>query len=218
MFYLAVASGFTSFIQVTCWMITGERQAAEIRSLYFKAILKQEIAYFDMETSTGEVVGRMSGDLILIQEAMGEQVGKFINLISTFLISFIVAFVKGWLLTLIMLSTIPPMVICGVIMTKVLSKVSSREQKAYTKASEVVEQTISSIRTVASFTGEKLSVQKYKKALNGVYSSNVYEGLTAGLGTGIIMFFTYSGYAFGLWNSTHLILHKGYTGDRKSVV
>ncbi|KAK8944676.1 ABC transporter B family member 11 [Platanthera zijinensis] len=143
---------------------------------------------------------------------MGEQVGKFINLISTFIISFIVAFVKGWLLTLIMLSTIPPMVICGVIMTKILSKVSSREQKAYTKASEVVEQTISSIRTVASFTGEKLSVQKYKKALNGVYSSNVYEGLTVGLGTGIIMFFTYSGYAFGLWNSTNLVLHKGYTG------
>ncbi|PKU59347.1 ABC transporter B family member 4 [Dendrobium catenatum] len=182
MFYMAIGSGLASFLQVTCWMVTGERQTARIRSIYFKAILKQEIAFFDLEISTGEVIERMSGDIILIQEAMGEQVGKFINLISTFLIAFVVSFVEGWLLTLIMLSTIPPMVVCGAIMAIVLSKMSSNEQKSYIKASEIVEQTISSIRTVASFTGEKLAMQKYKKALNGAYISCIYEGLTTGLG------------------------------------
>ncbi|XP_028548541.1 ABC transporter B family member 4 [Dendrobium catenatum] len=193
MFYMAIGSGLASFLQVTCWMVTGERQTARIRSIYFKAILKQEIAFFDLEISTGEVIERMSGDIILIQEAMGEQVfiltefivGKFINLISTFLIAFVVSFVEGWLLTLIMLSTIPPMVVCGAIMAIVLSKMSSNEQKSYIKASEIVEQTISSIRTVASFTGEKLAMQKYKKALNGAYISCIYEGLTTGLGAGL---------------------------------
>jgi hypothetical protein len=29
---------------------------------------------FDLETNTGEVVGRMSGDTVLIQDAMGEKV------------------------------------------------------------------------------------------------------------------------------------------------
>lgn len=55
-------------------MITGERQAARIRSLYLKTIMRQDIAFFDKETSTGEVVGRMSGDIVLIQNAMGEKV------------------------------------------------------------------------------------------------------------------------------------------------
>jgi ATP-binding cassette subfamily B (MDR/TAP) protein 1 len=55
-------------------MVTGERQAARIRSLYLKTILKQDIAFFDTETNTGEVIGRMSGDTILIQDAMGEKV------------------------------------------------------------------------------------------------------------------------------------------------
>ena len=55
-------------------MITGERQAARIRNLYLKTILRQEIAFFDQYTSTGEVVGRMSGDTVLIQDAMGEKV------------------------------------------------------------------------------------------------------------------------------------------------
>lgn len=55
-------------------MITGERQAARIRSLYLKTILRQDIGFFDVETRTGEVVGRMSGDTVLILDAMGEKV------------------------------------------------------------------------------------------------------------------------------------------------
>ena len=55
-------------------MISGERQAARIRSMYLKTILRQDIAFFDVDTNTGEVVGRMSGDTVLIQDAMGEKV------------------------------------------------------------------------------------------------------------------------------------------------
>lgn len=55
-------------------MITGERQASRIRNLYLKTILRQEIAFFDKDTNTGEVVGRMSSDTFVIQEAMGEKV------------------------------------------------------------------------------------------------------------------------------------------------
>ncbi|XP_052151899.1 ABC transporter B family member 20-like [Oryza glaberrima] len=68
--YLAIASSVASFVQVTCWMIPGERQAARIRNLCLKTILRQEIAFFVKYTNTGEVVGRMSGDTMLIQDAM----------------------------------------------------------------------------------------------------------------------------------------------------
>lgn len=60
-------------------MITGERQAARIRSMYLKTILRQDIGFFDVETNTGEVVGRMSGDTVLIQDAMGEKVIQLIE-------------------------------------------------------------------------------------------------------------------------------------------
>ena len=55
-------------------MVTGERQATRIRGLYLKTILRQDVTFFDKETRTGEVVGRMSGDTVLIQDAMGEKV------------------------------------------------------------------------------------------------------------------------------------------------
>lgn len=76
------------------------------------------------------------------------QVGKFIQLVATFLGGFVIAFIEGWLLTLVMLSSIPLLVISGAIMSLVLSKMASRGQNAYAKAANVVEQTIGSIRTV----------------------------------------------------------------------
>lgn len=64
----------TSLAEVACWMVSGERQAARIRCLYLKAILRQEIEFFDNESTTGEVISRMSGGTILIQDAIGEKV------------------------------------------------------------------------------------------------------------------------------------------------
>ncbi|XP_020597238.1 LOW QUALITY PROTEIN: ABC transporter B family member 4-like [Phalaenopsis equestris] len=195
-------------------MVTRERQAARIRNLYLKAILRQEIAFFDMETSTGEVVGRMSGDTVLIQDAMGEKVGKFIQLISTFFGGFIVAFVQGWLLSLVMLSIIPLIVLAGAIMSIVVSKMASTSQTAYGDATIIVQQAIGSIRTVASFTSEKISVYNYKNALRNAYNSSVQEGLAAGVGLGFAMFFMFCSYSLGIWYGGKLILDKskGYSG------
>ncbi|CAN6349641.1 unnamed protein product [Urochloa humidicola] len=210
--YLAVASAAASFVQVACWMITGERQAARIRSLYLRTILRQEVAFFDQHTSTGEVVGRMSGDTVLIQDAMGEKVGKFLQLLVTFAGGFAVALAQGWLLTLVMLATIPPLVLAGAVMSSVVARMASLGQAAYAGAAAVVEQTVGSIRTVASFTGEKRAVDKYGESLKSAYSSGVREGLAVGAGMGIVMVLLFCGYSLGIWYGAKLILEKGYTG------
>lgn len=67
---------------------------------------------------------------------------------STFMGGFIVAFIEGWLLTLVMLSSIPPLVLSGAIMSMVITTMATRGQTAYSEAGVIVEQTIGSIRTV----------------------------------------------------------------------
>ena len=71
---------------------------------------------------------------------------------STFIGGFVVAFVKGWLLTLVMLSSIPLLATAGAFMTIIISRMATRGQSAYAKAAIVVEQTIGSIRTVSLVT------------------------------------------------------------------
>ncbi|XP_050236256.1 ABC transporter B family member 4-like [Mercurialis annua] len=210
--YLGIGAAIASLLQVACWMVTGERQAARIRALYLKTILRQDIAFFDKETNTGEVIGRMSGDTVLIQDAMGEKVGKAIQLVATFVGGFVIAFIKGWLLTLVMLSAIPLLVVAGAVMSIAIAKMASRGQNAYAKAATVVEQTIGSIRTVASFTGEKQAISNYKKFLVTAYNSGVSEGTASGLGLGVLMMVIFCTYSLAIWFGGKMILEKGYTG------
>ncbi|KAI4335103.1 hypothetical protein L6164_013782 [Bauhinia variegata] len=212
--YLAVGSFVASALQVACWMVTGERQSARIRSLYLKAILRQDIGFFDKETNSGDVVGRMSGDTVLIQEAMGEKVGRFIQLVVTFSGGFIVAFIKGWLMTLVLLACVPPLIFSGAIISFIVAKVTTRGQAAYSAAAIVVEQTISSIRTVASFTGEKQAIAKYNQSLTKAYRAGVQGGVAAGLGLGFVRVIVYSSYALAIWFGGKMILEKGYTGGQ----
>lgn len=67
---------------------------------------------------------------------------KFTQLVSTFVGGFAVAFIRGWLLALVMCSCIPPLVIAGGISSTTMSRMSSRGQEGYAKATIAVEQTI----------------------------------------------------------------------------
>lgn len=57
--------------------MTGERQAARIRALYLTAMLRQDIAYFDMEMTAGKATSRISADTAFIQNAIGEKVRNY---------------------------------------------------------------------------------------------------------------------------------------------
>ncbi|XP_073111688.1 ABC transporter B family member 11 isoform X3 [Elaeis guineensis] len=210
--YLGVANGVASFLQVACWTTTGEQQAARIRNWYLKAILGQDIAFFDKEANTGEVVGKISGDTFLIQDAMGEKVGKFIQLVSSFIGGFIVAFLKGWQLSLVMSSVIPLVVLAAAVMAIAITKMAAHAQTAYSVAAATVEQTIGSIRTVASFTGEKQAIKKYNRSLKSAYKASVLEGLAAGFGLGATIAIIICSYGLGVWFGSEMIQRKGYTG------
>ncbi|XP_006644296.1 ABC transporter B family member 4-like [Oryza brachyantha] len=210
--YLGVGAGLASALQVSCWTITGERQAARIRTMYLKAILRQDIAFFDKEMKTGQVVEMMSGDIFLIQDAIGEKAGKCIQLLSTFFGGFIIAFVRGWLLALVMLSSIPPVAVAGAIMSRLIAKRSTHMQLKYGDAGIVVEQTIGSIRTVVAFSGEKKAINTYNMLIKKAYESGLQQGVINGLGLGSIILIFFSSYGLAVWYGSRLIVEKGYNG------
>jgi len=84
-----------------------------------------------------------------------KQVGKFVQLIATFIGGFAIAFAKGWLLTVVMLCILPLLVLSGAAMAIIQGRMASRGQAAYAKAAHLVQQTIVSIRTVRCYIFQK---------------------------------------------------------------
>eukprot|EP00897_Mesotaenium_endlicherianum_P008509 jgi/Mesen1/7687/ME000405S06976 len=71
--YLGLVVMGAGWVEVACWMQTGERQSARIRARYLRAMLKQEVAFFDTQASSGAIVSRVSNDAFLIQDAISEK-------------------------------------------------------------------------------------------------------------------------------------------------
>ncbi|KAJ9557916.1 hypothetical protein OSB04_012530 [Centaurea solstitialis] len=212
--YLAIGIGIASFLQISCWIISGERQSIRIRGMYLKAILGQDVEFFDTQTTTGEVIGRMSSDTIIIREALGEKVGKFVQLVTTFVGGFLVAFFRGWRLAVVVCLCIPLLVLAGGCMSFIISKMAVRAQASYAQAGNVVEQTVGAIRTVASFNGEKQAIKKYDDKLEIAYSATTRQGLASGLGTAVSLLVSSCSHGLAIWYGSKLILEKGYNGGQ----
>ncbi len=58
-------------------------------------------------------------DVHKIELGTGEKLGLFFQWIAAFFAGFIIGFVYGWKLTLVILAVSPLLVICGIVMSKV---------------------------------------------------------------------------------------------------
>src|SRR2546421_8589209 len=98
-----------------------------VRNLYFGAILRQDISWFDSKSS-GDLTTRISGDVSLLQEGISEKVGLIIQNVSTFLVGFIIAFVKGWKLALVLCCVFPLIAASGGLMAMSIAAFSVKGQ------------------------------------------------------------------------------------------
>ncbi|CAG8466270.1 4849_t:CDS:10 [Dentiscutata heterogama] len=208
---LGVAVFIAGYLQMCLWMIAGERQANRLRTLYYSAVLRQDITFFDT-VSTGDVTTRISGDISLFQEGISEKVGQVLQHAATLLGGFIIGFIKGWKLTLVLCAVFPLMAIAGAFMARALSRGTSEGQDAYAAAGGVAEQVFSGIRTVTAFGGQKHEIERYTAQLERAYILGRRKAFVSGTGLGSLMFFMFGCYGLAFWYGSILIVNHEMTG------
>jgi ABC-type multidrug transport system fused ATPase/permease subunit len=72
--YIAAGVFIAGWIEVSCWILTGERQTAVIRSKYVQVLLNQDMSFFDTYGNNGDIVSQVLSDVLLIQSAISEKV------------------------------------------------------------------------------------------------------------------------------------------------
>jgi hypothetical protein len=60
--------------EVACWLYTGERQSAVIRSRGVQILLKQDLGYFDRFAGSGVFVSQISSDVLSVHHTLSEKV------------------------------------------------------------------------------------------------------------------------------------------------
>ncbi|KAG6472902.1 putative multidrug resistance protein [Zingiber officinale] len=212
MVYLACGSFVVSFLEGYCWTRTGERQASRMRARYLSAVLRQDIEYFDLNAGTGsEVITGVSSDSLVIQDCLSEKVPNFIMNGATFIGSYVVGFFMMWRLALIASPTAVLLIIPGLMYGRILMELARKIRGEYQKAGTVVEQCMSSIRTVYSSVAEERTMAKFSTALDNSVELGLRQGLAKGLAIGSNGI-TFVIWAFMVWYGSRLVMYHGGKG------
>ncbi|KAJ2455862.1 hypothetical protein EV183_000478 [Coemansia sp. RSA 2336] len=199
---LGIVMWVVSFGVNACWAISAENQGLRIRKLYYESIMRQDIGWFDT-VKTGELTTRITNDVNLVQEGLGEKFGfVFMNVVA-FITAFIIAFVKGWKLTFICLCVIPFIAAAGGYLGLTISKLVTFAQDKTAASGAIADEVISGIRTVMAFNGQAREIARYDEMIEDSYKYGRKTGFILGGSIGCIQFFIFTmyciGFNFGSW-------------------
>ncbi len=118
--------------------ISGENLTKRLRSKGFKAMLSQDISWFDdPSNNVGTLCTRLSTESAAVQGATGLRMSFIIMIIGNLGIGILIALINGWALTLVILGFIPFLIVAGALETKMLTGFSSKDKIVLEEAGKV---------------------------------------------------------------------------------
>ncbi|GLE06771.1 hypothetical protein PINS_up016316 [Pythium insidiosum] len=196
--YIAIGLFVTDYISYVLFNNTAERQMKALRDVTLRHMLHLDIGWYDVHDAL-QLSSRLTGDTVKIKDGMGQKLGDSFKYTCQFFAGYIIGFSKGWDMSLVMSCVMPIMALSLASLLKMLRSRAEHSQKMYAEAGAVAEETLGSIRTVASLNGEHRAITKYNAKAAVAEAENIdlakYSSSVFGLFMGSIWIM----YAAGLW-------------------
>ena len=194
-----------SFLRGALFTLAGERLVARFRVRVFKAIVRQDVAFFD-DNQSGELQSRLANDTTTIQEAVTVNVSMGLRWAAQVIVGLVIIFIQSWKLSLLMLAVVPFLAIGGRVYGSFIRNISKNYQDALGKAGETAEQAFSCIRTVRSFSQEGYEIAAYKDKIQDSFRYGAKRAWAYGIFIGCIGLAAYLAIALVLWYGARLVL------------
>ncbi|XP_015127433.1 ATP-binding cassette sub-family B member 10, mitochondrial [Diachasma alloeum] len=220
-----IVGGICNFGRIYFMSTSGHRITQALRKKAYSAILSQETAMFD-KVSTGELVGRLTGDAQLVSSAVTSNISDGLRSSIMTAAGVSMMFYVSPQLAFVGLAMVPPIVGLAIVYGRFIKKISKEVQNSLAVLNTTAEERISNIRTVKAFAQESTEITRYSKKLEDLlslcYSESWYRGVFFGLtgfsGYVIILSVLYYGgvmladSAITVGNLSAFLLYAGYTG------
>ena len=173
-FILLVFTAHAVFVWLRHYMMSwlGERAVADLRGLVFDRILALPSAWFH-ERRTGELVGRLSADVTVIEGVVGSELSFALRNGVQLIGGIVLLFVVNWRLTLMMLAVVPPLTIASVYFGRAIRLMSKRVQDRLAEASGQVQESIGAIQTVQAFVRERSEAAAYRNGVEAAFDQSI---------------------------------------------
>ncbi|KAH8651601.1 P-loop containing nucleoside triphosphate hydrolase protein [Tricladium varicosporioides] len=196
--YLFVAKFVLSYAVATCITISGIRTTRAIRQAFLDHLLRFEIWHFDTENN-GAAATQVTTNGNRINQGIAEKLGLVVQSFSMFVSAFIIALVVQWKLALITMTIIPVIFMVIGVCVSIDATIEARIVRIYSQGSVLVQEAISSIKTIHAFWAQEKMVKKYDNFLRQAHEEGSKKSSCYGAMYSIEYFCVYSGTALAFW-------------------
>jgi ATP-binding cassette subfamily B (MDR/TAP) protein 1 len=209
---LAIVQFIAFCVQGSALAYCSERLIHRARDKAFRAMLRQDIAFFDREENTaGALTSFLSTESTHLAGMSGVTLGTILVVITTLLAAFTLSVSIGWKLALVCTSTIPVLLACGFFRFWMLAQFQTRAKKAYESSASYACEATSAIRTVASLTREEDVWNHYHESLVAQGRISLASVLRSSTLYAMSQSFVFLCIALGFWYGGTLIGSHEYT-------
>ncbi len=156
--------------------VLGARMENTLRIELFSHLQKLSLEYFD-RGRTGELMSRLTNDLMLLGEFYHHAPEDYLNYLARFVGAFTILAVIDIRLTLVMFAFLPVLGVFVVVFNQRLSRTMRDNRERIADVNVQAEESLSGIRVVQSFANEPMEVRKFHEASHGFLASrqNTYR-------------------------------------------
>jgi ABC-type multidrug transport system fused ATPase/permease subunit len=177
--YLFIAQAVFSFLRISLYVRVTENLTYGIRKALFNNIIIQKMEFFNA-SRVGDLQSRFSSDIAQIQDTFTTNIAMFLRQLLIILAGGVALFFASSTLALYMLATVPVVVVVSLIFGRYIRKISKQVQDFTAENNVVVEETLSGIQNVKSFTNETYEKERYGKSAEKLRKESIFRGLLRG--------------------------------------
>ena len=202
--YVTIANFAAIYIHSSAWSLFGERLVRRLRERYFRALLRQEPAFFDT-MEAGEVSSRLAGDLEVIQTGTSEKVGICITSLSYFIAAYGVAFYKDAKLTAMLVSVIPAFMITVTLGGKYVKKYVMGMSEHIATSTGIVAESLGNMQIVLAFNAGPKLESIFAKQLEAARDLGMKKAVASAIQLASMFFIGYGANALAFWQGSRHI-------------
>jgi ATP-binding cassette, subfamily B, bacterial MsbA len=150
----------------------GHRMTTDFRIEFFSHIQSLSLRFFQ-ERRVGEILSRMNNDISVIQNALVTIPVAFLRQSITLLGAMTIILYLNWKLTGLILLILPPLMIFARVFGRRLKTISEKLQDQVAQAVVVLEEVMSSIKIVKSFTREPYERDRFQEKIEMAFERAV---------------------------------------------
>ncbi len=175
-----------------------ERLVANIRKQVYAHLQTLSLMFFHRRR-TGEIMSRVTTDVVVVQNGLTTNVLTLLQQVVTLIGSFVIIVLIDWRLTLLIMTLVPLVILSAMFFGRRFRGLTRDVQEELGEVNTILEETLSAMRVVKSFAREPYEIQRFHEGVEKAFRIAIQRTGGRAFFGALVGFISFAAVALVIW-------------------